>query len=80
LWLLNTSGQPVTVTITSLPTDGSVPRAEKLVIAPTSNLRVPAERGGVAGYLVEAPEPVSAAWTAEAEWGVMMGAGIPINE
>ena len=80
LWLLNTSDQPVTVTITGLPSDGSVPQVDKLIIAPTANLRIPADRAGVVGYFVDAPEPISAAWSAEAEWGVMMGSGVPINE
>lgn len=79
VWLLNTSEQPVTVTMTHLTGSDREPRVEKIVVPPTSNLRVPVSGSGVAGHLVEATEAISAAWSLEAPWGVAMGAGVNID-
>lgn len=80
LWLLNTSGEPITVTLTPLTTLGRPSPVDKVVVPAGSNLRVPGESSGIVGYLIDATQPISASWSVEAQWGVTLGSGVALDE
>lgn len=78
IWVLNTGTDPVTVTIQPLG-DGELP-ADKIQLEPQSVRRVVlSQAGDVAGYLLDAASPVSAAWSLEAGDGVAFVSGISLD-
>lgn len=76
LWLLNTSDEPLSVTVGTL-TAGEV-RNSRHVVQPGRLLRVETTRTAL-GYLVTAPEPLMVGWTMSGDQGVAFGAGSPVD-
>jgi hypothetical protein len=61
LWLLNTSDEPASITVSRLSDGGLV--GEKVVLEPGSVASVPAAGSGTLGYLAEASGTFTAAWS-----------------
>lgn len=77
LWILNSGGDVSTITIT--PLGAEAPAPEKLRVEPgtVGSFTPPWEPGIVPGYLVDASEPVTVAWSGSGPRGVVMVAGVP---
>lgn len=79
LWLLNTSGDPVTVTIQPLGR-GDL-SADKVRIEATSFRRIRlTPNANVFGYRVESAIPITASWSLQTEGAVALFAGIGYEE
>lgn len=76
LWLLNTSDEPLSVTVGTL-TSGEV-RNSRHVVDPGRLLRLETTRTAL-GYLVSAPEPLMVGWTMSGDQGVAFGIGSPVE-
>ena len=79
VWIMNAHTEPVTVTLQPLG----------LVELPAEKVALPAERterivlpqeSGTFGYLIDASQPISAAWSVESGDGVAFIAGVAIDE
>lgn len=78
VWLLNSSQDPVTVSMQPLGID-DIP-AEEVVIEAQSVLRlVLPQQNSTSGYLIEASEPITASWSVESGDGVAMVAGTALG-
>jgi hypothetical protein len=78
VWLLNSHTEPVTVTLQPLGVGDLV--VEKVRIPPGRIARVVLpQESGISGYQVEAPTPISAAWSVESGDGVAFVAGIALD-
>ncbi len=79
LWLLNTSTDQVSVTVQ--PLSGTEFQPDKIVLEAETVSRVVLPQGGeIAGYLIAAPQPISAAWSVESSDGAAFVAGIAVDE
>jgi len=78
LWLLNTSDEPVSITVSRLTSAGLV--GEKVIVDPGNMRPVPITGSGTAGVLAEASGAFSAAWTVRSETGVAFSVGTPIAD
>jgi len=78
VWLLNTGTAPATVIFQPLGL-GDYPTSKQSV-APGSLLAVPlGYDSAVGGYFVEASEPISVAWSVEADKGIMFVSGTVVG-
>ena len=79
LWIMNSNPEAVTVTVVPLGSTALV--GDKIQIEPGRVVRyeVPGDLS-IGGYLVDASVPVTAAWSAEADRGVVFVGGIAIGE
>ena len=78
VWLLNTGTEPATVILQPLGLGEY--QTSKQSVAPGSLLSVPLGADfAVGGYYVEASEPISVAWSVEADKGIMFVAGIVVG-
>ncbi|MBU1226249.1 MAG: hypothetical protein KJ698_03415 [Actinobacteria bacterium] len=78
LWLLNTLEDPVDVTVSILTGGGLV--GETVSVEPgTVKEFGPVPEGGL-GYLVDAPFPVTAAWSITSPTGIAYAAGLPVGD
>jgi len=78
VWLMNSHTEPVTVTLQPLGVGDLV--VEKVRIPPGQIARVVLpQESGVSGYQIDAPTPVSAAWSVESGDGVAFVAGIALD-
>lgn len=77
LWILNSGGDVSTITVT--PLGAGAPAPEKLRVEPGTigSFTPPWGPGVVPGYLVDASEPVTVAWSGSGPRGVVMVAGVP---
>jgi hypothetical protein len=75
LWLLNTSDEPVGVTV-GLLTESDVFNSRHTV-EPGRLLLVPASADAL-GYLVSAAEPFSAGFTIQGPTGIALSSGVPV--
>ena len=79
LWLLNTSAEEITVTIRALGVE-AVPEKVTLLPGTVRRLQVADGTAPVGGYLIDAVQPISAAWSATGPQGAMFSAGVAISE
>ena len=78
MWLLNTGAEPATVILQPLGL-GEYPTSKQSV-APGSLLAVPlGYDAAVGGYFIEASEPISVAWSVEADKGIMFVSGTVVG-
>ena len=78
MWLLNTGSEPSTVILQPLGLGGY--QTTKQSVAPGSLLTVPLGYDpAVGGYFIEASQPISVAWSVEAEKGIMFVAGTVVG-
>jgi hypothetical protein len=78
LWLLNTLEDPVDVTVSILTGGGLV--GETVSVEPgTVKEFGPVPEGGL-GYLVDAPVPVTVAWSITSPTGVAYASGLPVGD
>lgn len=79
IWLLNTSAEPVTVTVQ--PLGRSEIAADKVRIEATSFTRIRlTANANVSGYLIESAIPITASWSLRAPGAVALFAGVAIGE
>lgn len=79
IWVLNSHSEAVTVSVQPLGSEEFA--ADKLVLeAGTVRRVVLSQETGVAGYLLSAATPISAAWSVESGDGVAFVAGVSIDE
>jgi hypothetical protein len=79
IWVLNTSDQPVTVTLQPLGDEALT--ADKVRVEPHSVRRIRLTSSpGVGGYRVDAAVPVTASWSLQSSDAVALFAGVPIVE
>lgn len=76
LWLLNTSDEPIAATVTAL-TDGPVV-GERLVLDPGTVFRYDAVDRDTRGFLVDAAEPISVAWSVTGPSGTAFSSASPL--
>jgi hypothetical protein len=78
VWILNSGAEPVTVSMQ--PLGGEELPAEKIQIEPGTVQRIVlSQEAGVSGFLLDATQPVSAAWSVEGGGGVAFISGISID-
>jgi hypothetical protein len=75
LWLLNTSDEPISVTVGIL-TESEVFNS-KQTVAPGRLVLIPASEDAI-GYLVSAAEPFAAGWTIQGATGIGFSSGVAI--
>jgi len=78
LWVLNTSDEPVAVTVSVL-TGGSVV-GERIVVDPGTVYRYEIDEEDALGYLVQAAEPVTVSWSVVGPTGSAFAAGSPVPD
>ena len=78
LWLLNTSDEPVSVTVGVLT--GSDVLNTKLTLEPGRLVVIPVEDEDALGYLVSAAEPFSAGWTVTGPSGIGFATGVALPD
>ena len=76
LWMLNSSEEPTTVTVSSL--SGVELVGERLTLDPRSRVAVSVDDDDAVGYLVQAADPITVAWSVEAPSGSALSVGTPI--
>ncbi len=76
LWLLNTSDEPVSITVSRLSDGGLV--GERVVLDPGSMTSVEVEGSRTLGYLVEATGSFSAAWSLRGPTGAAFAVATPV--
>lgn len=77
LWLLNTSFDPITATVSALT--GSDILNSQHTVAPGSLVRIPLTDGDAFGYLVRSIEPLVAGYTITGPTGVGFATGLPVG-
>ena len=78
VWLLNTSDEPVAVTVTALAAGPLV--GERIVLDPGALLGYEADGPATGGYLVDAAEPISVAWSLTGASGAAFAAASPVSD
>jgi len=78
LWLLNTSDEPASITVSRLTGRGLV--GERVVVDPGSMASVAVEGAGTDGYLVEATGAFSAAWSMTGPTGSAFSVAVPVPD
>ena len=78
LWLLNTSDEPVSVTVGVLT--GSDILNSKQTVEPGRLVLIPVTDEDALGYLVSASEPFSAGWTVRGPSGIAFSSGVAISD
>ena len=78
LWLLNTSTESVSVTVSALTNAGLV--GEKVVVEPLRPYRVEVTDPNADGYLVEASSPFTVAWSVHSPGATGFAPGSPVGE
>jgi hypothetical protein len=78
LWLLNSSDETVSVTISALT--GADPLNTQVILAPGTITRFPVGQADARGYLVTSPDAFSAAWSLTGPNGSAFSAGIPVPQ
>jgi hypothetical protein len=76
LWMLNSSEEPTTVTVSSL--SGAELVGERLTLDPRSLVEVPVDDDDAVGYLIQAADPITVAWSLEGPSGSALSIGTPI--
>lgn len=78
VWLLNTSDEPVSVTVSALT--GSDVFNSRQVVEPGRLVLIPVTDEDVLGYLVSANEPFSAGWTVTGPAGIAFASGVAVPD
>jgi hypothetical protein len=78
LWLLNTSDEPVAATV-SILTGGEV-IGERLVVDPGTLFRYDIDEEDAIGYLVQAAEPITVAWSVVGPSGAAFASASPVPD
>jgi len=78
LWLLNTSDEPVTVTVTPIGLEPHSPSKVLVEAGTLARVRLAGDVS-VASYIVESSIPISAAWTTQHATAAAFYAGIPVE-
>jgi len=79
VWILNTN--PETVTVTLQPLGATSLATDKVQIEPGRMFRYNVDRDiEISGYLVDASLPVTAAWSAQSNRGVVFVSGVAVGE
>ncbi|MDX1690551.1 MAG: DUF5719 family protein [Acidimicrobiia bacterium] len=77
LWILNSSEEPTTVTVSALSGAGLV--GERITIDPGSQRRVDVDDPDAVGYLVQAADPITVSWSITGPGGRALSVGAPVS-
>ncbi len=77
LWILNSSEEPTTVTVSSLVGGDLV--GERITIEPASQARVIVADSDAVGYYVQAADPITVAWSITGPAGTALSVGTPVT-
>ncbi|MGH8935383.1 MAG: DUF5719 family protein [Acidimicrobiia bacterium] len=85
LWVLNSGGEPITVSIRPLDAEGTVGAVDKVAVPAGTIRQVPVDeaapvRVGLGGVVVESLAPFSVAWSAEMEGAVAYLTALPVGD
>lgn len=78
LWMLNSSEEPTTVTVSSL--SGADLVGERFTLDPRTRVAVTVDDDDAVGYLVQAADPMTVAWSVEGPSGAALAVGTPVSD